>query len=266
MNVHVKGDLMAYNNIRTYKRPYEGNNKIKWDYLVSILKTDNEVKNFFSNFQSKDIVLIIVYNASLVQNADKEYKPLDDYLFDDLDNSMIYNKYITYDINKQAQTFSEMFNIKYNPYTIDNFKANSCFINLIVDTYHYEFEKRKSDGKRMYSALTYESLCDLLQIQNKNQDIGLSIRQSIKFFEKYHIGLQVINVFHHLLFCYKPEKINHHIKNSVLRILIHNNHCYKLDNDSHFKLRNTKQKYDDLVELDEIEQLTVSNKYNIRMQ
>ena len=38
--------------------------------------------------------------------------------------------------------------------------------------------------------LNNESLCDLLQIQNKNQDIGLSIRQSIKFFEKYHIGLQ----------------------------------------------------------------------------
>ena len=66
-------------------------------------------------------------------------------------------------MNTQASTFAEMFGINLNKYTIDNYKMNSCSLNLFVDTWHERFEKRKKqDGKRMYAELTYESVCKII--------------------------------------------------------------------------------------------------------
>lgn len=262
---HVQGNLSPFNNKRTYKKPYTGERQKTWDKLHSILKTDRDIKNFFSN-ASREITLIIIKNASESKEETKEYQPLDDYLFNDNDNSKIYNKFIHYNLNKQASTFSEMFNIELNKYTQDNYKANSCYFNIIVDTYHDEFEKVKKDGKRFFKPLTYESLCELIDIKFQNQDLGLSIRQSVKFFEKYHLSLIVVNVYGHILFSYRPEKRNQVITPQTLSILEHNNHCYKLDTNLSYKLRNLREKNGDLEEWDEIEQLQVSNKYHIRKE
>ena len=60
-------------------------------------------------------------------------------------------------------------------YTIDNFKGNSCYVNLIVDKWHDQFEKRRSDGARMYTPLTYESFCNVIGLKYESQDLGLSI-------------------------------------------------------------------------------------------
>src|SRR5690606_20154554 len=93
-----------------------------------------------------------------------------------------------------------------------------------------QMEKRKKDGKRMYAELTYDRLCEIIGVENKEQDIGLSIRNSLKFFEKFCLGLDVINVFGEVLLTYRPEKLNNNINPQVLRVLIHNGHSYKLDN------------------------------------
>lgn len=261
----VTGNLMGYNNMRTYKNPYIGQTKRRWKNLLKILKTDPDMKETLDRItQSGDLSLIITKNVTNVRGGGNVHRPLDDELFADIDNSMIYNKFITYDLKMQAKTFGEMFNIVYERYTLDNYKANSCFFNLIVDTYRPQFQKLKPDGKRMYSDLTYESLCDLLAIKYKDRDMGLAIRDSIPFFEKFHLGLEVINVFGHMLFAYEPENMNKNISPAILRILIHNNHPYKLDNDSHFKLRSLKKTMMELQDIDEIQQLTVSKKYKIR--
>ena len=59
----------------------------------------------------------------------------------------------------------------------------------------------------------------------------MSIRESIEFFEKFRLGLDVVNVFGEILYFFRPEnkKLNTNIDPKVLRILIHNNHTYKLD-------------------------------------
>ena len=96
-----------------------------------------------------------------------------------------------------------MFGTNFNKYTIDNFKANSCYINLLVDTWHDAFEKTEKTkaGKiiRMFAELTYESVCSIIGLTCKSQDIGASIRESVKFFEKFRLGLDVVNVFGELL-------------------------------------------------------------------
>ena len=83
-----------------------------------------------------------------------------------------------------------MFNITPNKDTIDNYKLNSCLINLFVDTWHDSFEKRKKDGKRMYIESTYESVCQIIGLTYKSQDIGASLRESVRFLDKFHFGME----------------------------------------------------------------------------
>src|SRR5690606_8683350 len=117
----------------------------------------------------------------------------------------IYSKFVDYDLNDQAAKFSELFGINLNKYTIDNYKANSCFMNLIVDTWHEAFEKRKKDNKRMYTELTYESLCEIVGLTYKSQDIGMTFQESRKFFDKFSLGYDVVNVYGELLDYWRPE-------------------------------------------------------------
>ena len=111
---------------------------------------------------------------------------------------------ISYQINEQAKDFSELFGIHLDQYTIDNFKANSCYLNLIVNTWHDAFDKRRPNGQRKFAELTYDVICNIIGISNKNQDIGISIKESKKFFEKFRLGLDVVNVYGQLLDVYRP--------------------------------------------------------------
>ena len=93
------------------------------------------------------------------------------------------HKYIEYPLNKNAANFNELF--QYEEMTSKfqlNFKANSCYFNLIIYTIKEPFEKVLDHGKRRYKDLTVDSLCNILGVFNKEQDLGLSIRSSIKFF------------------------------------------------------------------------------------
>ena len=69
-----------------------------------------------------------------------------------------------------------------------NFKANSCYFNWILSTYKEAIENvYTSNEERLYRDLTPESFCQILGIDNKEQDLGLLIRSSLKFFLKNFI-------------------------------------------------------------------------------
>src|SRR5690606_16377943 len=112
-----------------------------------------------------------------------------------------------------------------------NERANSCYINAILKTFQKAFNKKKSDGKRMFKELTYESLFDLFELDPKTDNIGLSINKSLKFFEKFRLGLDVIDPFTTIVFQYRPQKLHELITPQVLRIMVHNNHCFELNED-----------------------------------
>ena len=113
---------------------------------------------------------------------------------------------MSYQLNQQATKFSEMFGVTLHPYVLDNWKANSCYLNTIVDRFHAAFEKEKSDGTRMFAKLTYELVCNIIGVSCMNQDIGITIRESVKFFENFRLGLDVLNEFGEMLFSWRPEK------------------------------------------------------------
>ena len=81
------------------------------------------------------------------------------------------------------------------------------FFNLIIATYKEAFNKVLYNNEKCYKDLTPERLCGILNIENKEQDLGLSIRTSMKFFEKFHLGLIVVNIYDEVIYKYIPEKI-----------------------------------------------------------
>lgn len=181
---------------------------------------------------------------------------------------IVINKYIKYKINTKKEKLnilSDLFDVDASlcRYVQENYKANSCFINEIINTYHDQFNKKRPNGTRYYKhALTYPYLCALLNIENKHQDIGLTVNESFKFFNHYGLGLDLINHVGERILKYRPKdrKLNKDISPAVLRLLIHNNHVIKISNNyvAKFSHINVTDKVED------IKALWINNKYNIR--
>ena len=57
--------------------------------------------------------------------------------------------------------------------------------NLIIATYKEALENVYCKHERRYQDLTPDRLCEILKIENKDQDLGLSIRTSLKFFKRF---------------------------------------------------------------------------------
>lgn len=263
----VQGDIMPFNNKRTYR---EDSLEV-WRKLNHILRTDVGIKRVLKILEiSSHVDVIIVKSAVLLANNDnnkaaKKYKPQNRRLFNSVSSHAIYRNDISYALNQQARTFSDMFGIHLEQYTIDNFKANSCYLNLIVNTWHDEFDKRRPNGTRKFAELTYDAICKAIGVTNKNQDIGISIKESKAFFKKFRLGLDVVNVYGQILETFRPEKLNDHIFPQVLRVLVHNNHTYQLDSSAKNKLDKLRARTEKREpSIDEVSTLYVSDKYKLR--
>ncbi|HRP37395.1 MAG TPA: cell envelope integrity protein TolA [Candidatus Dojkabacteria bacterium] len=259
---NVQGNILPFNNKRTFRT----DNLEIFNHLLRLVKTDHRIKEFIDTIISGEISCIVVKDAVQGRREQgKPFQPLKKRLFSSAAPQALYSQDISYSLNKEAIKFGELFNMHVDSYVLDNFKANSCYINLIISKWHNDFERRKSDGKRMYKELTYDYVCDIIGLANKNQDLGLSIHQSKKFFEKFRFGLDVLDVFDNMLYTYRPEKLNSAISHQVLRIKVFNNHPYELD-------QSVKNKIDHIMRpqfvndnaLDTVTSLYVSNKYRLR--
>lgn len=252
-NMLVNGipDLTEYANKRIFDDDQGLFNRIN-----SIICThDTDYNDYFSLYSSY-INAITLINFNIHEDV-VPINPLVENLHYENINNGITNKYITYALNKQAADFSQLFKIELQSYTLENYKANSCYVNIIIDHFKPAFTSREKRGKKAYKTLTYAYLCDIIGLTNLNEDLGLSIQHSIKFFEKFRLGLDVINVYNEIMFNYRPTKLNDHIKPNILRILVHNNHCYKLNNNI-ASFDQLKQR-----ELNDVDNLTLSDKYTI---
>ena len=96
-------------------------------------------------------------------------------------------------------------------------------------TYKEALEKVTYNDEKCYKDLTPDRLHEKLYIENKEQALGLSIRASLKFFENFHLGLVVVNIYDEVIFKYTPEKFNKNVFPHTLYILVYNNHCFRLN-------------------------------------
>ena len=108
-----------------------------------------------------------------------------------------------------------------------NLKENSWYFNLNIATYKAANENTMVNYERRYKELTTYILCVILHSENKEQYLGLSIRSSLRFFKKFHLGLVVVNIYDEVIFKHLPEKRNKKISPNTLYILVYNNHCFK---------------------------------------
>ena len=161
----VQGDIMPFNNKRTYRT----DSTEIWNKLIHILRTDSGIKRVIEVLEdSTKIDVIVVKGAVLInENAVNNFKPLKRKLFSSVSAQAICRSDISYQINEQANDFSELFGIHLDQYTIENFKANSCYLNLIVHTWHDAFDKRRPNGQRKFAELTYDVICNIIGISTR---------------------------------------------------------------------------------------------------
>ena len=161
----------------------------------------------------------------------------------------VYNRYLNIDLDKRKR----------------NINDNSCFVKLIIKRFQKAFV-RASYNKSYKFDLTIETLCNLCEIEYKNENIGLSINKSLTFFKKFKLGLHVFGPFG-TIFQYKPEKRNKNLNPSNLFIYILNNHCYEINqNTKEFEQLHWKSPISDYNLSNEVNSLNVSDRYNIRQQ
>ena len=250
--------------------PFANNERVTW------LKKNDPNYNFieeFKKFISISVDAVIAFNPRELTRPPGVKKMTLPRLFKRIQinqtimTDVIINKYIKYKVNTKKENIkimSDLFDIDASmcTYVESNYKANSCFINEIINTYHDKLEKKRPDGTRYYKhSLTYPYLCALLKIENKHQDLGLTINKSLKFFDQYGLGLDIINNMNEIVKSHLPKnrQLNKDITPSILRLVLHNNHVIKVNKDiSKFSHINITEK------AEEIKALWINDKFNIR--
>lgn len=197
--------------------------KVRWEKIWTLFMKDKEnVPSMAGSSSEINCVHVTSVNEPVIGSM---FAPKYGLIYAEDEHRGIYHKNINYSINHEAKTFGEMFNIEYNEYVQDNYKHNSCFINVLVNTYYEQFQKYKKGFQG-----EYDDFCELFGMDLKNDSLGLCIDKSLDFFKQFNLGLCVIGQYG-IIEKYKPEKVNKHIYPSTLYLLVSNNHCYQLNTD-----------------------------------
>ena len=217
---------MHLNIDRKYYNDYE----IMRD-LIAYLKTDEKFKKHIHTVSYIEMIQIDDVEQ-YSKEVNSNFNPVKAKNYKSSAMNSVCFKYIDYTLNKKATTFEELFYREQEQGDIDN----SCYVNLLVNTYNKAINHRIKDNSRKSESnkkklLTAQKICDICGITYKESNIGLSIEKSIKFFETYHVGLKAIDNFGNLLYSYEPEKYNLNLHPRTLYVLVYNNHVEKLNCD-----------------------------------
>jgi len=159
-----------------------------WDNLIVDCRQDINFNDSYIRF-SPYLHAIYICDANADHNSNNITEPFDILDVDNyqaLDNNAICYKHIDYVVNKEAKTFADIFTfVEANENIESNLKSNSCYFNIIISTYKESMERVMKNGKRAYRDLTPEYLCQIMEVENKDQDLGLSIRASLNSFKSF---------------------------------------------------------------------------------
>ena len=70
-----------------------------------------------------------------------------------------------------------------------------------------------------------------MNIENLEQNIGLTLKQSVAFFKKYGLGLFVLDRKYDIVIVFEPTKYNESITPRALYCVFDNHHIYKLNDE-----------------------------------
>lgn len=162
----------------------------------------------------------------------------------DTTEQFINNRFISYMINYDSASLDKFVSLNYmNQFTIDKYRANACLFTIIIDTYKNAIEKNYKcplEEKRE-DWFDYEFLWNLIYPERKFSKIGelpTTFKHSIKYFEKYNLGLRVVNYHNEIIFQYpdniKTKQFNKNIFPNILNLVYHNTHVYKITDNKSF--------------------------------
>jgi len=168
----------------------------------------------------------------------------------------LYNDFLYHDLDEGENKYAN------HPYLKDHYKANSCVLTAIIETYYSEFRKTKSNGQRRFKAnLTYEYLCDLFCLDCTHDNIGCSLKEATPFFEKFRIGLKVFDIYNNVIQEHVPSSRQPFIKPAVLYLVTYNEHVFTLNDN----LKTLQQKVD-MIGASPIDVNKISQNYRIQDQ
>ena len=180
-------------DILDYKEKYTVNEqKTKKDFnkLFKILEKSETEPSKLRSFLRTHLAyvdMILVFSAFKYAKSRNEktsmYEPTQEEMYNSSLIRAFNSKFTEYTFNPESKTFGGMFFDKL-AHSKDA-KSNSCYYNIIYSTYAPQINtKTKPDGKKYFKELTHDRMCEMMQIENKYENLGLSIRKSIPFFLK----------------------------------------------------------------------------------
>ena len=266
-------EVLGQKYIQVTDIDYKDNNDIFKDFDANVFYSNpqkltdfiNIVSNETSDEDLKDYIthFLIYYNIDAFKIVNKHtqqnkniqpFNILKQKFKYDASSKFLFNAYIDYKANLEAETITDLIVMEHCSYVKKNFRPNSCFLTAIINKFYGVFNERKSDGKRRLPELTYQFLCELFRIPNTPSDNEIDLETALIFFNKYDwIGLSVYSPYKNLLYK-KESKVK---ERCVLRVIAKDGHIYQM-NDNLKSLEQIAVDYED----DERDEIFVSDKYN----
>jgi len=252
-------DILKFEGRKTYI--YED----EWDELISLLYENEEIAKYFHGREIEIYCQMIFINKIIEINGMKNlnYKPNEEELQCGQKEETIFHKFIKYGLNKNANSFGELFKIEHTEYISDNYKTNSCYVNLLIDAYRPTFDKDRKNKKYYNIDFNYDYLVKLCEIKKHDDQLPLTINKSLIFFKKFSLNLIVIGAFGCIIY-FKADKVNKKLNPRTLFVYVQNGHAYRINDKLNFlkEIKWEKLLIKDKIS-DEIKNINVSNQFRI---
>lgn len=257
-NLILKDSFINEYQRQKFYNDLDDKKKIIETFVNHVKNVDDDLKFQISRIEESDD--IIGFKILSVRKINEEYKKpvlVKTELKADGYNKGINTKYTHYMINLMTSDLKNIIQLNYNEYIQNNFRPNSCVLTAIINKYYDRFNKRKSNGKRCYKELSYDYLCEILELENKPDNIGCTIERAIeKFFKRFEFtGIYIYDSFMKLDTKFIANPNNKDL--ATMRVMVKDGHMYELtDNISRLKQVSSDDE-------ETKQEIYVNSKYNI---
>jgi len=199
--------IFNFSNKKTFSKDQKD-----FKYLLNLFKANEPTFNKYFLHVFPYIEMIWIKN--ITDQPQGQINIEDEPIHYELSDMKIFYEFVEYNYNVEANDFKDILQIQKNVEDL----PNSCLYN-----YLYQYHKQIKN-------FTHDTLCDVLGIEKKENDIGISFNQAKKFFEKYRVGLVVYDRNQKIISSYTPEKFNKHLKPLTMYLLYDNMHVFQYNN------------------------------------
>ena len=237
-----------------------------YDFLHQMNGYDDFAARVGDFSKSQDDILLVLSSSSIDKIDNTPVNIGDEDAFDDSNACPIINvlsDYLRYD--DIGSTPSDHFKSLYkNEYVIGNFKTRSCWLSLILETFKEPIDNYSQKKHKKPIELTYEYLHNIIASDRHlaTSDNGYNFHEVVKFFKLFKIAIYLFDIHFNVKEYYNPPSRNKNIGCTVLYVIHHDKHIYKLNHN----LKRLEQKLEyHMVELQEACKVP-NNTYFIRKQ